>query len=436
MLALPLMVIYVADASLRFADAYIVSHLGVDELAAIFPAGVASQIFHSFGWGFFAILGTFVSQSIGKGNPSDASAYSWNAVWFALFYCAVVIPIGWLFAEQFFRFMDHSRIVQEHEVVYFRISLLGLLPAMVTSALTGFFTGVHKTRFVAIAMLASIGLNIVLTYLLVFGVWIFPELGVAGAAMGTVIAVLFGMLIFFALFLSRTFNDSHATRTIDFSKKKLSQLTKLGVPGGLQLAWQTLTSWVVFTWMIGLFGTAALAATNIVNSYMTYLFMPAVALGVGLSASVGMAIGENRHEVANKRAHLAFWATTSYLLILGLGMLVFKERLLLTFTTDSETLEIGSYMFFYAVGFQVVESGYVAYTAALRGAGDTRWIALASIAVSTVFLCFVGYYLVTSHFDLGPHGPWLAKLMYAFTASLFMIARWRLGSWRKLDIFE
>ncbi|MCZ6674483.1 MAG: MATE family efflux transporter, partial [Verrucomicrobia bacterium] len=216
-LAAPLIIIHLAITGMQFADAFMVAHLGEEALAAIMPAGFAYFVLISFGWGFFAVVSTFVSQSLGQKDETACGRYTWNALWIAIIYGTLLIPVFWNLAVPFFRVMGHAPQVQSYEVVYFQISLYGGIPNLMLLVVSNFFTGLHRTKYLLISAVTGSLLNILFNYFLIFGVWIFPELGVAGSAWGTVCATLCQCVILFCLFWKPEFRTRYHTAKPNFA---------------------------------------------------------------------------------------------------------------------------------------------------------------------------------------------------------------------------
>ncbi len=435
-LATPLIIIHMAITGMQFVDAYIVARLGVDALAAVLPAGMAFFVVLSFGWGFFAVVNTFISQSLGKGELSGPGKYAWNAIWIAFAYGGIMLLPSWLIAEPFFSLMDHETLVQQYEVTYFRINLFGAIPNLLLLAVSNFFTGIHKTKYLLISAISGSLLNVLFTFVLVFGIWIFPEMGVAGSAWGTVGAVSCQCVILFALFWSKHIRETYNTLRPSFSWDIIKQLIRVGGPGGFQGMWDLFTWGVIFTWMIGTFGKVPLAANTIVLRFMHFSFMPAIALAIILTASVGKSIGEGNHEKANKQTYLIFKVIMSYMVSIGLCFFLFRDALILSFTDNPDVLVAGRYMFLFAAIFQIFDSMFITFTHALRGAGDTKWQAMVLMLLSTFILCGGSYFMIKAFPELGAQGPWFACVVYVSSLGISMAIRWVRGPWRKINIFN
>jgi len=435
-LAAPLIIIHLAITGMQFADAFMVAYLGDEALAAVMPAGFAFFVLISFGWGFFTVISTFVSQSLGQKDEAACGRYTWNALWIAIIYGAVLFPIFWKIAVPFFDIMGHAPQVQAYEVVYFQVSLYGAIPNLMLMVVSNFFTGLHRTNYLLISAITGSLLNLVFNYLLIFGIWIFPELGVAGSAWGTVLATICQCFILFALFWKTEFREKYHTATPYFEWKMIKRLFRIGAPGGLQGVWDLFTWGIILTWMIGLFGTEPLAANTIVIRYLHLSFMPAIAMGFIVTAIVGKSIGEGQKDRANKQTYLALKVIMGYMLSIGLLYFLFRDQFILVFTDNPKVVAAGRVMLLFAAIFQLFDALVITFSHSLRGAGDTKFPAIALMFYSTVLLCGGGYFMVKFFPEYGALGPWSMTTLYIAFFGLTLTARWVWGPWRKIDIFN
>lgn len=435
-LATPLIIIHLAITGMQFADAIMVSHLGDEALAAVMPAGFAYFVLISFGWGFFSVVSTFVSQSLGQKKEADCGRYTWNALWIAIIYGSLLLPLFWNLAVPFFDFMGHAPQVKEYEVVYFQVSLLGAVPYLTQMVVSNFFTGLHRTGYLLISAITGSVLNIIFNYLLIFGIWIFPELGVAGSAWGTVFATICQCIILFTLFWKREFRTVYHTAKPYYEWRMIRRLFRIGAPGGLQGVWDLFTWGIVLTYMIGMFGTEPLAANTIVVRYLHLSFMPAIAIGFIVTAVVGKSIGEGDLERASKQTYLALKVIIGYMLTIGVLYLLFRDGFIRFFSDNEEVIKAGRIMLIFAAIFQIFDALFITFSHALKGAGDTKFPAISLMGFSTVILCGGGYFMVTKFPEYGALGPWSMTTLYIAFLGLTLTARWIWGPWRKIDIFQ
>ncbi|MEM6822153.1 MAG: MATE family efflux transporter [Verrucomicrobiota bacterium] len=434
-LAFPIIVIHVALVAMQFADAWMVGILGADALAAILPAGLVFFVPISFGMGLLGAVSTFTSQSLGSGTKKDCGDYTWQGIWVGLL-LGVLILMTWWAAPALFGLFDHEPRVQALEVVYYRIMLFGAIPQLVLLAVSNFFIGIHRTQILAWTAVGATILNILLNYVLIFGHAGFPELGFAGAAWGTVIALCVQCSVLFCGFLFFGDPKIFGTRRVQVHPKRMWDLLKVGVPSGFQIGLELLSWSVALVWMVGLFGTLHLAATTIGVRLMHLSFMPPAALAIVLTAMVGKSVGQGNIERAQRQVVLALKLCCFYMG--GIGLLFFFGRYALPglFTDDPEVIQIAAGVMICVAAFQLFDAMNIVFIHALKGAGDTFWPAVVTLLICCVV--FIGGGLVVVYWipSWGSWGIWTMGTSYLILLSGFMALRWYSGKWKQIKLLE
>ncbi len=429
----PLVLINLAATGMQFADALMVAPLGEAALAAVFPAFMVYLIPVVFGHGMLALVNTLTAQNIGAGRPERCGPVAVQGLWLSLGLGAAVLPL-WFAAPWIFGLMGHAPEVQRMEVDYFRVLLPGAAPALCVTALSNFFTGLLKPLVLVAAAVAATGLNILFNWVFIYGNWGAPAMGVAGAALGSVLAQAFQAGGLLAAFLAKPLRTEYGTGKWRLDRAVAGEIVRTGAAAGLMPVFDLFTWGILLVGMIGMFGTAHLAANTIVVRYLHLAFMPAFALGATLTAMVGQSIGAGHPDRAERRAHLAFRVIGSYMAAVGLLFLAGREPLMRVFSRDPELIAAGSGFFVCAAVYQVFDAMYLTYSHALRGAGETVWPAAALLVLSCTVLVGGSWCLVTYAPWLQSLGPWIATTVYAGFLGTAMAWRWRVGHWRAIRL--
>ena len=216
--------------------------------------------------------------------------------------------------------------------------------------------------------------NAVGNYLLIFGHLGFPEMGIAGAAVATVIGwgVRAGILTVAILLpeFDRKYNTRHS---MAFDGNKVKGMLRVGLPTTVQ--WLVdIGAWLVFLAVImpG-YGVHAAAASNVGLQYMHLSFMPALGIGIALCSQVGFAIGEGRPEQAVLKSRVAMRLTGIYMGAIGLLFVLAGRQLMGLMNDDPQVIDAGVWVLIGVAIFQIFDAMCITYTNSLRGAGDTRW---------------------------------------------------------------
>lgn len=436
-LAAPMIVTHTSFTLMQFIDRFMVSRLGTDALAAVLPAGLVAFLPASFAIGVFSSINIFASQSLGKGRLKDCSAYCWQGIFMGICYAACVIAILWPLCPAIFAAMRHEPGVIKLEVTYLRILLYCQVPAVIIWTTSQFFIGVHRPIIIMYASLISQVVNVAANYVLIFGKFGLPAMGIAGAGWGTFIGLTVGVVLRLSFFLNGQINLIHKTRSLIYPQwTKMKQLLRVGLPTGAAMLVNTALWGVCLFWLVGLFGKESLAATSAVFSCIRISAMPIIGLSVALTAAIGKSIGNGHLELVKKQTGLCFKIAVVYMGIAGILFFLFRDGLMHFWSVDDKVIQVGRNIMIFAAIFQVFDAATIVYTGALRGAGDTLWLAITAICGSAIILCSGGFALVKFAPQLGPLGPWIAATVNII--ALGLVNRWRFKSniWMKLDIFK
>src|SRR6185312_7834600 len=209
---------------------------------------------------------------------------------------------------------------------------------------------------------------------------------------------------------------------------------RVGVPSGLQIAADVL-AWSLFSvWVMGQFGTYAMAANTFMMRYMVLSFMPAFGISTAITALVGRYIGAGKPDVAVQRANLGFKVTAIYMVTCGLVFLVARNRLIHLFTSDPQVLRAGAMLLIFAAVYQFFDALYITYNGALRGAGDTMAPAIATFVLCWSITVFGGYVVAVHWPKYGPEGPWTVATIYGVILGVFIYLRFRRGKWMAIHL--
>lgn len=436
-LAAPIIAAMLSRLLMGFTDFYMVSFLGTDATAAISPAIMLMWTFLCLGMGLVTSVQTFASQSVGRGRPEDAAAYTWQTLYVAVAFVFVTLAVS-PFMRTIWTWIDAPAEIQRLEADYCAVAIWSLPFGVACAGLEGFFTGVQRPGVTLKALLAALVFNVIGNYCLIFGKFGFPAMGVSGAALATVLGWALRVAILLAVFLSEEFQRQF--RTVEgrsICGEKILALVKLGGPMSVQWVLDVGAWFIFLAVLIQGMGKAALAASNIGVNYMHIAFMPAIGLGTALCTAVGHAIGEGRPELAVRRARIAMVMNVVYMGIVGIGVFYLARYPLMRFmTSDTAVIEAGAGVLTWAAVFQIFDALCITYIFALRGAGDTRWPAVATVLHAWVIFIGAGYLVSRTWPALNYHGPWMTCTLYITMLGVLLWWRFAREGWRTIDLFK
>jgi MATE family multidrug resistance protein len=213
-------------------------------------------------------------------------------------------------------------------------------------------------------------------------------------------------------------------------------LLKVGLPAGLGLMINVAFWGVILFGLVSKFGTEAIAATSAVLSYTSLSIMPVVGMSTALTAAVGKTIGQGEKKTAVKQTRVCLKVAIIYMVIVGICFFVFRDALMAFWSSDEKVVEVGVKILILAAFYQAFHAARSIYSGALRGAGDTVWLAFVSTVGAILILGLGGWLIARFIPSIGALGPWSAATVSIITVGL--ANRWRFKSkkWMNIDLFK
>ncbi len=422
----------------QFIDRVFLAWYSPDALAASLPASLLSFTVLCFFLGTVSYANTFVAQYHGAGQPDKVARSVWQAVLFSLF--AGVAVLGFVpLAGPIFRFAGHAPEVQQQESAYFRILVAGGGIAILSSALSTFFTGLGRTRTVMWANLGATLVNVVLDYALIFGNFGFRARGIEGAAIATVAASAFGMLVLLVIFLGREHRRTYNTLgSFGFDREIFGRLMRYGAPSGVQFTLD-LVAFTLFVLFVGRIGVVELAATNLAFQVNTLAFLPMIGFSVATSTLVGQRLGEDRPQLAVRATWAALHLTGSYMGLMAILYVVIPDLFLAPFQAGAdpaafrEMRETAVVILRFVALYSLFDALNLILASALKGAGDTLFVMLLSTSLG-VSLMVIPTWLVCRPGSANLYLAWGFLTLYVVVVALCFLARFRHGAWREMRV--
>ena len=438
--AVPLILSTATWSVQHFVDRMFLTWYSPETIAAAMPAGMLNFTIISLFMGTAGYVSTFVAQYYGAKRYHRIGPAIWQGIYISLFGGLVllcVIPL----AEPAFRLIGHSPKIQQHEIIYFQILCLGGGAYIGSYALSGFFSGRGKTWPVMWVNVATTIVNLVLDYALIFGRWGFPELGIKGAAIATVVAGVFSLLVFFVLLFAGG-NDHiyHTRRGWRLEKDLLGRLLRFGFPSGVQFFLE-IGAFTGFVLVVGRLGTASLAATNIAFNINTLAFMPMIGCGIAISILVGQYLGSEKSDIAQAAVYSGFHLTFVYMATIAAAYVLLPDLFVSPFAHHADPegfAEIYGYsvvlLRFVAI-YCLFDTMNIIFCSAIKGAGDTRYVMIMTTILS-VFILIIPVYLTVEVLEAGLMVAWVFATAYVISLGVTFYLRFLGGKWRSMRVIE
>ncbi|NNM86444.1 MAG: MATE family efflux transporter [Phycisphaerales bacterium] len=437
-LASPTIAAMTSLTAAQFLDGWMLSRLdqhgvGVN-LAASFNGGLLAYALISFLLGFATCVSSLASQSLGRNEPRQAAIYAWQGMWLSALTALICWPLI-PFAGDLFWLVGHHGVLLQKETLYFRFALASVPLTFGMSVLGSFFIAVRRPIYQFIASGLGNGVNLLLDWVLIFGHWGFPRLGLLGAAIAFFTGAAVSLAAVAVVFLSKNYRRDYGTlEAWKLQPSHAWRLLRIGVFAGVQIASDTL-SWGIFSIaVVDRFGAVAAEATSVVFRYTMVSFMPVVGLGAAVTVMVGQKIGAGDKLGARRVARRSLIFAMAYMGLCGVLFVVMGGPLARLILTRPAEVHLVQRLLLIAAAFQIFDAMNITFMGALRGAGDTLVPGIVT-GVLSWGVCVLGGWLVGRLAPgWGSQGSWMMAAIYASLLGIFAALRWRAATWEKFNI--
>ncbi len=423
-LAYPVVISQIGQISVSLIDNMMVGHVGTAELAAASFTNSVFMLGMFFGMGITFGITPLVGSAFGKGKTSEVVVWLKNGI-FTHLSASLVLGLIMLGVYFLLPLMGQTAEVIELAKPYYLILCASYIPFMLFFSIKQFLEGIGNTKIaMRITIIANL-VNVVFNYLLIYGKFGFPEMGLNGAGIGTLISriVMPLMFMFYILRIPGLKMYFVLAHHEIFSRQKIISLLKIGIP----IAFQIIVEGIAFSVgaiMMGWMGEVPLAAHQVALGMASFTYM--ISLGISQANTIRVS-----HQMGVKdfgALKMAAFASTHLVLVfmssMGIVFIFARNYLPFLFTEDVEVVKIASRLLIIAAIFQVFDGLQVVMLSTLRGMADVR---------IPMFIAFFAYillgvptsYLFAFKLMTGPQGIWYGYLAGLGFAGVLFFLRFR-----------
>ena len=439
--AYPLIILSASHTIMQFVDRQFLAFNSTEDVAAALPGGILYFTMFCFFMVTINFTSALVAQFFGTKDMTSCIRACWTAFYFSIlsgcFIVFLVPPLGTFIIQH----GGHDPAIINKEIDYFiALGPSGAFMCM-GAAFFAFFSGRGKTSYVATINTIACAINILLDYLLIFGHWGFPEMGIYGAGIATSLASVFSFVCIIIVFLSRNQELLPTRKYRAFRFDYLKKLFSFGTPAGVQVVCDV-GAFTMVLFLVGHISNTALATTTIALAINQIVFLPLLGFSDATSIITGQFVGMNKLDVAQKCASRAWRIVALYMCVAGAVYLLFPETLLKLFEPEnksdimfSEILHDGAILLALAAAYNFFDATKFIYMGALRGAGDTKAVMLIAISCSWGIMV-PGVLLIIFVIKGSVIMIWGFLSVYIVFESLVMFWRFRSNRWQKIEMVE
>lgn len=428
-LTYPIILSLFAENIINVTDTIFLARVGEAELGASAIGGTFYVLLFIIGLGFSIGTQIIISRRIGENKDEEVGCIFEISVMFLMIAAVLVFLATQLFFTPLFsRILSSGEILAKTEL-YVKWRVWGVFFTYIGCIFRAFYTGLFKTKFLLANSLVLAVVNVIFAYVLIFGKFGFPQMGIEGAAIATVIAE--GASVLFFILVTFKYIDLKKYRLFQPKKYDLKVIrTILDVSGFIILQnVLSMASWFSFFLVIEQRGQHQLAITNIVRSIYLFLMIPGWAFGSATSTMVSNMIGQGNPDnvipLINKITRLCFFS----ILVLVAPALVLHHEMLSLFTSNPQLINESLPSYYVVMATLIIFSLTMNYYNGVIGTGSTRVSLLLEVIGVVFYLVFV--YVVVLVLDVSLEFAWFSEAEYFVSMYILSLIYLKKGSWKR-----
>lgn len=420
--AIPIVLSQLGGALVQLVDTFLVGHLGTVELAAVSFASAIFIIGMLGAMGMIMGLTPLVGMSFVRNEESRVSELFKNG--FLLTLIMSVISCGLLLLIiPLMPYMGQEPEVIELCLPFYKLMILSLVPFLFFCTCKQFLEGLGNTSTAMIITIISNIINVILAYMLIFGKWGAPALGVVGAGIGTLIARLSMPILFFLFirFKPAFWRYCQLFRMVTLNRKSFTELISIGTP----IAGQMLLEIIAFSMagiMAGWLGAKTLAGNQIASQISNMCFMIMLGIGAATTIRVSHQLGAGDLKAAQMASKASIHLCLVYNIISVPLLFIFRYNIVGLFTTDEAVIDIGATLLIFVAIFQISDGLQCVGAGILRGLTDVKvmmfYAFISYLCINIPIGYFLGFIL-----ELGASGIWIGFIFGLSVAAILFHRR-------------
>lgn len=421
----PLIVNNLAVAGMHFADAVMAGSLGARELAAVAVGGSFWFLGFTLCLGILMAVSPIVSRHFGAGDYNLIGRYTRQGIYLAVLMGVALLLIGRFAAAPLLARFGIDPEFRELTVGYVGAIMYGAPGIFIFLALRFTMEGIGRTRPIMFTSMFSLSCNVFLNYVLMFGHFGAPALGVVGCGYASAITMWLVMLALAGhIILSRHYRKFHIfSRFGSLRLSAFKEIIYLGVPIAITITAEAgLFSAVSI--LIGTRGTEITAAHQIAINFSSTTFMVPLALSGATTVLVGQLIGAGKHREARICGSTGILLCAGFMTMSAAFLLVFRDAVVGLYSSDATVAGIAISLLLMAAIFQIADGVQIGAAGALRGYKDTG-VPMAINIVAFWVLAFPLAYLAAITYQAPPNYIWAGFVVGLGSAAMLLTWRFR-----------
>ena len=431
-IAYPIIIGSVAQNIINVTDTAFLGRLGEIALGGGAIGGLFYIAFLMFGWGFGVGTQIVVARRHGEGVYRPIGRVVEHGFLFLMALATMLFFLARVFGTQILSYIVKSEAVSQASAQYLGYMIFGIFFAHINFIFRAFYVGIGKTRVITVTTLVMVLINVFLDYALIFGNFGFPSMGIAGAAIASVVAEISSTLAFLAYTLMKVSVKQYKLFSFNvISPKLLLRLLRISLPIMLQ-NFLGFGVWFLFFLIIEKMGETQLAVSNIIRSVYIVLSVPIMGFASATNTLVSYVIGQGRqHEVLATIGKIAVICVSSVALVVGICATM-PRHIISIYTSDPVLIQMGVPILYISVVSTVLMGlGSILFNG-ISGTGKTRISLYIEIIAITVYLAYAANMALV--FRASIVSVWTVEIVYGLLLSFVSFAYLKSKRWMGTEV--
>jgi putative MATE family efflux protein len=431
-LSWPMTVTTMVMMSGQIIDMIWIGKLGSAEMAGVGISGIVVSLINSLIMGLFTGLRAMVARFVGAGDDEQANKVAQQALVIGAALSILLAVIGQLFATSIMRLWKLEPDVIASGAAYMRIELIGIFTMSFSSLAQSTMNASGDAKTPMKIVIGERLFHIALCPFLIFGWWIFPRLGVSGAALSGVIAQGIGAAILLWIVFSGRTRLRISLRHFKFDTGIIWRMVKIGIPSALGSIHMNVGS-IVFMWFIAPYGTLAVAGHNLVSRVDMVVLLPAIGLGSAAGILAAQNIGAKKFDRSAKTAWIAIGWLTGIMAVFSIIIWFWAGNIVRVFNPEPGLIDMATVFLKIQIASYMCSGLMFVMMNVMNAVGDTLISFI--IDLVTMWGIRVPLALLLPHIaHLGVYGVRWALVADTVSSAVVFIIYFRSGRWKRKKI--
>jgi len=431
-IAYPIIIGSLAQNLIGLTDIVFLGRVGEVELGASGLISIYYLVLVMIGFSISRGGQIMIARRVGQKKDTEVGAITYNLLYVEMAASLMLFLFLLLLSPTVLHLFITSPDIYEASLAYLNTRCFGIFFSFFGFVVMALYTGIGRTKIIALITAILFISNIILNYSLIFGKFGLPTMGIAGAGLASTLAEIISTVVgVIYIFYDKGLKKYDLARIHPFNREVTQKLSELSMPLVLQYL-IGLGGWFILFSLIESMGKRALAISTVLKNIYTFYSIPAWGFGAAVNSIVSNIIGQRKHAEAmiaiNRTAMLSFVFT----IVACLTLMLFPETMLYIFTSDPEVVRGAKPILFVLIAIILVGAVSVVVFNGMMGTGATRF----SLFTETLgVICYLSYaYIVVKILNLGLTYVWGSEFLYWVILALLSWVYLQSGRWKKLKV--